>query len=112
MDINKVDSFIIANAKNLPSDKIPMIRERMINSDDSRFVVIASVELKNATTMFFISFFLGGLAVDRFMLEKVGSGIAKLLLGWLTLGIWYFIDLFTIMSQTKKYNYEKLSLVL
>lgn len=112
MDINKVDSFIIANAKNLPSDKIAIIRDKMLAADDSRFVVITSVELKSATTMFFISFFLGCLGVDRFMLGKIGSGIAKLLLGWMTLGIWYIVDLFMIMNATKKYNYEQLSLVL
>ncbi len=112
MDINKVDSYIIANAKNFPSDKIPIIRDKLLAADDSRFVVIASVEIRSCATMFLISLFLGGFGVDRFMLGKIGSGIAKLLLGWLTLGIWYLIDLFTIMNQTKKHNYEQLSLVL
>ncbi|MFT4231847.1 MAG: TM2 domain-containing protein [Leucobacter sp.] len=48
--------------------------------------------LKNHVVAVLLSFFLGGLGVDRFYLGHVGLGIAKLLCGWLTLGIWPLID--------------------
>ena len=38
------------------------------------------------------AFLLGGFGVDRFMRGQIGVGVAKLLLGWMTLGIWGFVD--------------------
>lgn len=38
------------------------------------------------------SFLFGGLGVDRFLRGQVGLGILKLLFGWVTLGLWAFID--------------------
>ncbi|MQW22989.1 TM2 domain-containing protein [Lactococcus sp. dk322] len=35
---------------------------------------------------------LGVFGVDRFMRGQVGVGICKLLFGWMTLGIWAFVD--------------------
>ncbi|MBS9336389.1 TM2 domain-containing protein [Fructobacillus papyrifericola] len=48
------------------------------------------------------AFLLGGLAVDRFMRGQVGVGIAKLLLNWLTLGIWHLVDF--IIAVIKAYG--------
>ena len=44
-----------------------------------------------------LSFFLGGLGVDRFYLGNIGMSVAKLLLGWLTLGIWPLIDFIIVI---------------
>ena len=44
-----------------------------------------------------LSFFLGGLGVDRFYLGNIGMGVAKLLVGWLTLGIWPLVDFIIIV---------------
>ena len=38
------------------------------------------------------AFLLGGFGVDRFMRGQIGVGVAKLLLGWMTLGIWGVVD--------------------
>ena len=48
------------------------------------------------------AFLVGGLGVDRFVRGQVGLGIAKLLLGWLTLGIWALVD--WIVALTKAYG--------
>ena len=45
-----------------------------------------------------LSFFLGGLGVDRFYLGNIGMGVAKLLVGWLTLGIWPLVDFIIIVA--------------
>lgn len=46
-----------------------------------------------------LSLFLGTLGVDRFYLGHVGLGVAKLLLSWLTFGIWQLIDLIVIICK-------------
>ena len=74
--------------------------------DDSRFLVIQSIDYKDPTTLLIISIFVGHWGVDRFMIGQTGLGIGKLLTcgGF---GIWTIIDWFTIKEATKEYNYQK-----
>jgi hypothetical protein len=58
----------------------------------------AGVSPKSRTVAALLGFFLGGLGVDRFYLGNIGMGVAKLLLGWLTLGIWPLIDWIIILA--------------
>ncbi|WP_229842152.1 NINE protein [Pseudolysinimonas yzui] len=53
---------------------------------------------KSRTVATVLGFFLGGLGIDRFYLGNIGLGVAKLLVGWLTLGIWPFIDWIIIIA--------------
>ncbi len=46
-----------------------------------------------------LSFFFGALGVDRFYLGHIGLGVAKLLLSWLTLGVWPLIDFILILLR-------------
>ena len=52
-----------------------------------------------------MSFFLGWLGVDRFIMGKIGTGILKLIT-FGGFGIWYLIDLILIMSSYKFKNVE------
>jgi len=58
----------------------------------------AGVSPKSRTVASLLSFFLGWLGVDRFYLGNIGMGVAKLLLGWLTAGIWPLIDFIVIVA--------------
>lgn len=107
MDVNKVDQFMIANGKKLPAEKQAIIREKLLAIDDSRYMTISSVELKDPTTMLLISIFLGELGVDRFMLHEIGMGILKLLTLGLC-GILWIIDMINISKKTKEANFEEL----
>jgi hypothetical protein len=64
----------------------------------SAAVVPAGVSPKSRTVASILGFFLGGLGVDRFYLGNTGMGVAKLLLGWLTIGIWPLIDWIIILT--------------
>lgn len=57
-----------------------------------------TVSPKSRTVAMILGFFLGGLGVDRFYLGNIGMGVAKLLLGWLTLGIWPLVDWIIILA--------------
>ncbi len=102
---NFTDSFLSANTANFPSEQLPSLRQRLSQLDDSQAnQVIAAANVKNPTTALILSIFLGTLGVDRFYIGQVGLGVAKLLLAWLTFGIWTIIDWFLIINATKKAN--------
>ena len=58
----------------------------------------AAISPKSRTVASILGFFLGGLGVDRFYLGNIGMGVAKLLVGWLTLGIWPLVDWIIILA--------------
>ena len=57
-----------------------------------------AVSPKSRTVASILGFFLGGLGIDWFYLGNTGMGVAKLLVGWLTLGIWPLIDWIVILA--------------
>lgn len=106
MEQNKIDMFVASMNEKFPAEKMMLIRERLSKISDDRLPVLQSIDYKNPTTMFIVSFFLGGLGVDRFMLGETGLGVAKLLTCG-GAGIWALIDLFVIMKKAKEWNYNK-----
>ncbi|MSP70483.1 MAG: TM2 domain-containing protein [Bacteroidetes bacterium] len=107
MDSQKVDMFIMSNAKFFESHQINVIRERLISLDDSKWAMISTVQLKDPTTSLIISILAGSLGIDRFMIGDTGIGVGKLLTcgGF---GIWAIIDLFMIQGATREKNMQKL----
>ena len=107
---NFTDSFLSANTGSFPSEQLPSLRQRLSQLDESQAnQVIAAANIKNPTTALILSIFLGTLGVDRFYIGHVGLGVAKLLLAWLTFGIWTLIDWFLIINATKKANLADLN---
>ena len=102
---NFTDSFLSANTANFPSEQLPSLRQRLSQLADSQAnQVIAAPNIKSPTTALILSIFLGTLGVDRFYIGHIGLGVAKLLLAWLTFGIWTIVDWFLIINATKKAN--------
>ena len=111
MDAQKVDMFIMTNQKNLPADKIILVKEKMLAADESKFNLLTTVDIKDTTTLLLISILLGGLGIDRFMLGDIGMGILKLLTGGVC-GILTIIDWFTVQNRTRELNYNNIMMVL
>lgn len=111
MDTQKVDMYLMANAKYFQSHHLNYIREQLLKADDSKWMMIQTVELKDPTTILIVSLLAGILGIDRFLIGDTGLGVAKLL----TCGglyIWAIVDLFLIMDATRQKNMEKLQMVL
>lgn len=107
MDAQKVDMFIMTNAKFFESHQINVIRERLISLDDSKWPMISTLQLKDPTTILIISILAGSLGIDRFMIGDTGLGVGKLLTCG-GLGIWAIIDWFMIQGATREKNMQKL----
>ena len=107
MDAQKVDMFIMSNSKFFESHQINVIRERLIEVDDSKCAMISTVQLKDPTTSLIVSILAGGLGIDRFMIGDTGLGIGKLITCG-GLGIWAIIDIFLIQGATREKNMQKI----
>lgn len=107
MEAQKVDMFIMSNSKFFESHQVNMIRERLLEMDDSKWVMISTVQLKDPTTSLIVSILAGSLGVDRFMIGDTGLGVGKLLTCG-GLGIWGIIDWFMIQKATREKNFEKI----
>jgi TM2 domain-containing membrane protein YozV len=108
MDAQKVDMYLMSNAKFFESRQIPMIQEMLLNADDSKMFNIQTVSLQDPTMMLILSILLGHLGVDRFLLGETGLGLAKLLTCG-GLGVWTVVDWFLIMGKTREVNFWALN---
>jgi len=111
MEVQKVDMFIMANGKFFESHHVGQIRDRLLQLDDSKWLVIQTLQFKDPTTILIVSLLAGSLGIDRFMIGDTGMGVGKLLTcgGF---GIWAIIDWFMIMDATRDKNMQKLQLFL
>ena len=111
MDAQKTDMFIMTYAKFFEPHLLPAIREKLLQTDDSKFMMIQTTTYREPILMLIISILGGHFGIDRFMLGDTGLGVAKLLTCG-GLGIWTIVDWFLIMGRTKEVNFEKLRLIL
>lgn len=111
MTQEKVDMFIASKSNYLPQESLPLLREKLLELDESKYVLLQSVDFKDPTIMLIVSLLVGNLGIDRFMLEDIGMGVLKLLTGGV-FGILTIIDWCTIMNKTKQHNLNKLMAIL
>ena len=111
MDSQKVDMYMMANAKFFQPSQINFIRERLLAADDSKWAMINSVDLKDPTTILIVSILAGNLGIDRFLIGDTGLGVGKLLTCG-GLGIWGLVDWFLIQDATRQKNLEKIQMYL
>lgn len=111
MEAQKVDMFMMANAKFFESYQVAQIREKLIRMDESKWIALQSLQLKDPTTSLIVSLLGGSLGIDRFFIGDTGLGIGKLITCG-GLGIWAIIDWFMIMGATREKNFFKLQQIL
>ena len=107
LDQQKLDMFVMTNQKYFPEEKIVYLKDKLRTMDEEKFSIISTIELKDPTTLFLVSLFLGALGIDRFMLGDTGMGVLKILTCGCC-GILAIIDWFTISKKTKEFNFNKL----
>jgi hypothetical protein len=107
MDAQKVDMYLMTNAKFFEGYQLNAVKEKLTNLDDSKWMLVQSLNLKDPTTILIISILAGNLGIDRFMIGDTGLGIGKLLTCG-GLGIWAIVDWFLIMGRTREVNAERL----
>ena len=96
----------------IPQEKMLYFKSKLAEVPDEKADEILCEQLHNPTHMLLFSIFLGGLGIDRFVLGDTGLGIAKLLFGWATCGIWPIIDIFITHNKAKEKNFNKLMMLL
>ena len=111
MNQQKVDMYIMSNMKYFPSEKVMYLKERLNRAEEEKYGFLATVELKDPTTMLLLSIFLGSFGIDRFMLGETGMGVLKLLTCGCC-GIFTVIDWFTISNKAKELNYNNVMALL
>jgi len=107
MEAQKVDMFIMTNAKFFENYQINAIREKLLSLDDSKWAMVSTMQFKDPTVSLIVSILVGSLGIDRFIIGDTGLGIGKLLTCG-GLGIWAIIDWFLIMPATREKNMQKI----
>lgn len=107
METQKVDMYLMSNAKFFESHQINAIRERLLALDDVKWPMISTLQLHDPTTSLIVSILAGTFGIDRFIIGDTGLGVGKLLTCG-GLGIWAIIDWFMIQGSTKEKNMQKL----
>ena len=105
MESQKIDMFMMMNAKFFESYHLNAVREKLLTLDESKWGMVQTLQLKDPTTVLIISLFVGHLGIDRFYIGDTGMGVGKLLTCG-GLGIWTIIDWFLIMGATREKNME------
>ncbi len=93
----------MTNGKFFESHQVAMVRDQLLNLDDSKWGLIQTVQFKDPTTSLIVSLLGGSLGIDRFLIGDTGLGVGKLLTCG-GLGIWAIIDWFMIMGATREKN--------
>lgn len=107
MEEQKVNMYMASLMGYFKERDAILIREKLLEVDDSKYGMLSVVDLKNPTTVFVGSLLAGCFGVDRFMIGDVGLGVLKLLTFGLC-GVLTIIDWCSIIGSAKKKNFKKI----
>lgn len=110
MNEKRILDLLAIYADKLPPMNLSALAQSMAQLGwDENGLQIMLNQMKDPTISLILSILAGTLGVDRFYMGDIGLGIGKLLTGG-GCGIWWLIDIFLVMNDTKKKNLETLTL--
>lgn len=104
MEDKDLQVIMMGYQKGIPENKKVMFKNALKKASPEQVDNLTMVKLFNPVVTLILSIFLGGLGVDRFYIGDIGLGVAKLLVGWLTFGIWPLVDIFCSYRKAKEKN--------
>ena len=78
MDAQKVDMYVMANAKFFESHQVMQIKEKLFAADESKWSVVQTLQFRDPTIILIVSLIAGTLGIDRFIIGDTGLGVAQL----------------------------------
>lgn len=108
MTNEKINAIILQYKDYISADKVFVLKNYLEKSEDKNYDNLLACKMHNPVLICVLSIFLGGLGIDRMVIGDVGLGVCKLLFGWLTFGIWPFIDIFFCYRKAKEKNFNNL----
>lgn len=104
-----INSLLALWQDKIPADGVYMLRESLEKIDESKLSNLYMVQLKNPIVGLVLGIFIGVFGADRFYKGDIGIGVAKLLICWITFGIWWLVDLFLVWQGIKKDNLNRIN---
>lgn len=111
MNVQKVEMYLMINAKYFPTYQVAKIKQQLIDADESLWPRLESLDLKDPSISILTSLIGGQLGIDRFLIGDIGIGVGKLLTCG-GLGIWTIVDWFLIQDAAREKNFEALRIAL
>ncbi len=111
MEAKKIEHFIVANSKYLPTKKLPLVKQKLLEADDSKEIFIETVSFIDPNNIMIMSICLGWLGVDRYILGDMGMGVLKMLTGG-TCGILWIMDIVSSQERAREKNFTELMMMI
>jgi len=110
MDEQRILNILAIYADKLPPMNLNTLAQSIAHTgwDENSLQVLLN-QMKDPTISLILSILAGTLGVDRFYMGDIGLGIGKLLTGG-GCGIWWLIDIFLVMNDTRRKNLEMLTM--
>lgn len=103
MEKEKIEMFVGRNVENFDPMDMQRIRTELEKVDDSKFVMVNSLNFTSPNMILIIALLLGW---ERFWLDDIGLGIVKVITAY-GCGIWWLIDVISAKKRAKAYNMKK-----
>ncbi len=87
MSTNEIENYVLINQRNIAEGSAKALKTKLSTLKEEKKEDVYNYNHKDPTAVFISSVILGIFGVDRFMLGKVPSGVAKFILGLLFVGL-------------------------
>lgn len=102
MNTIQVEQLLAVNGGKIPLEAWELVKRSLMEMDLHTANLRFSM-MKDPTISIILSILLGQLGIDRFYIGDIGLGVLKLITCG-GAGIWWIVDLFLIMNETRSKN--------